>query len=146
MLSASSGQSLLCVDSCSSLYLRNKDSQKRRNPKGNLAQSIPVTNSIPAIWIPGSLSQSCPSLQGSDAQKSLHFCKPVICLPTFPHSTQHIVGALFFFFKVLGLELRAYILSHSPALFVLCIFEIGSCKLFAWAGFEPRSSWSLPSE
>jgi hypothetical protein len=25
-------------------------------------------------------------------------------------------------------------------------FEIGSFKVFAWAGFEPRSSWSLPLE
>jgi hypothetical protein len=25
-------------------------------------------------------------------------------------------------------------------------FEIGSHKLFAWAGFELRSSWSLPPE
>jgi hypothetical protein len=25
-------------------------------------------------------------------------------------------------------------------------FEIGSHELFAWAGFEPRSSWSLPPE
>jgi hypothetical protein len=27
---------------------------------------------------------------------------------------------------------------------VLDIFQIGSLKLSAWAGFEPRSSWSLP--
>jgi hypothetical protein len=25
-------------------------------------------------------------------------------------------------------------------------FEIGSGKLFAWAGFETQSSWSLPPE
>jgi hypothetical protein len=23
-------------------------------------------------------------------------------------------------------------------------FKIGSCKLFAWVGFKPGSSWSLP--
>jgi hypothetical protein len=39
---------------------------------------------------------------------------------------------LFFFFGVLGLELRAYTLSQPPALFVLGIFEIGSQELFAW--------------
>jgi hypothetical protein len=41
----------------------------------------------------------------------------------------------FFFFAVLGFELRAFTLSHSTTLFVLGVFEIGSCKLFAWAGF-----------
>jgi hypothetical protein len=31
--------------------------------------------------------------------------------------------------------------------FVLfCFFEIGSCELFAQAGFEPWFSWSLPPE
>jgi hypothetical protein len=30
--------------------------------------------------------------------------------------------------------------------FVVSFFEIGSYTLFAWAGFEPWSSWSLPSE
>jgi hypothetical protein len=29
---------------------------------------------------------------------------------------------------------------------VLGIFEIGSRKPFAWAGFEEWSSWSLPPE
>jgi hypothetical protein len=38
-----------------------------------------------------------------------------------------------------------YHLSHSASpVFVLGIFEIGSCELFAWAGFKPQSSWSLP--
>jgi hypothetical protein len=42
------------------------------------------------------------------------------------------------FFLVPGLALRAYILSHSTSpIFVLGIFEIGSCELFAGAGFEP---------
>jgi hypothetical protein len=44
------------------------------------------------------------------------------------------------FFAVPRLELRAYTLATPPALFVLDIFEIGSCKLFAWAGFEPQPS------
>jgi hypothetical protein len=44
---------------------------------------------------------------------------------------------------VLGLELRAYALSYSTSPFCVCvlgIFKIGSYELFAWAGFEPRSS------
>jgi hypothetical protein len=32
------------------------------------------------------------------------------------------------------------------AFFVMGFFEIGSHKLFAWAGFEPRFSCSLPLE
>jgi hypothetical protein len=56
---------------------------------------------------------------------------------------------------VLGFELRA---SHLPGrhptllkpvrqpFFVLGIFEIRSLKLFAQAGFEQRSSWSLLPE
>jgi hypothetical protein len=42
-----------------------------------------------------------------------------------------------FFFAVLGLELRAYTLSHSTSpIFVMGFFEIGSHELFAQAGFE----------
>jgi hypothetical protein len=45
------------------------------------------------------------------------------------------------FSVVLGLELRAYTLSHSTNLyFVKGFFEIGSRELFAQAGFEPQSS------
>jgi hypothetical protein len=54
-----------------------------------------------------------------------------------------------FIFVVLGLELRTYTLSHStstPAPLFMGFFEIGSCKLFAWAGFEPQSSCSLPPQ
>jgi hypothetical protein len=29
---------------------------------------------------------------------------------------------------------------------VMGFFEIGSHELFAWDGFEPQSSWSLPPE
>jgi hypothetical protein len=50
-------------------------------------------------------------------------------------------------FSVLGLELRAFTLSHSTAqFFVIGFFEIGSHKLFALAGSELWSSWSLPPE
>jgi hypothetical protein len=34
---------------------------------------------------------------------------------------------------------------HQP-FFVMDFFEIGSHKLFPWAGFKPWSSWSLPPE
>jgi hypothetical protein len=34
---------------------------------------------------------------------------------------------------------------HQP-FFMIGFFKIESCKLFAWAGFEPQSSWSLPRE
>jgi hypothetical protein len=40
-----------------------------------------------------------------------------------------------FIFAVLGLELRAYNLSHSTSPFL----EKGSCELFALAGFELQS-------
>jgi hypothetical protein len=42
---------------------------------------------------------------------------------------------------LLVFELRAYTLSQfSSPIFVMGFFEIGSHKLFAQAGFEPRSS------
>jgi hypothetical protein len=48
---------------------------------------------------------------------------------------------IFLFFPVLRLEVRAYTLSHSTSpIFCDGFFEIGSRKLFAWAGFEPPSS------
>jgi hypothetical protein len=50
---------------------------------------------------------------------------------------------VFFFFAVLGFELRAYTLSHSKPLFVMGFLKIGSGKLFSQAGFRPQSSWSL---
>jgi hypothetical protein len=41
-----------------------------------------------------------------------------------------------FLFAVLGLELRAFTLSHSTnPIFCDGFFEIGSLELFAWAGF-----------
>jgi hypothetical protein len=44
---------------------------------------------------------------------------------------------LFFFFPVLGLELRAYTLHHSTShIFCEGFFEIGSLELFAQAGFK----------
>jgi hypothetical protein len=43
----------------------------------------------------------------------------------------------FFFFAVLGLELRAYTLSHSTSpVFLMGFFEIGCGELFAQVGFE----------
>jgi hypothetical protein len=53
----------------------------------------------------------------------------------------YFVPVFFFFFAVLGFELRAYSLSHCTSPFIVMgFFEIGSLELFAWAGFEPRSS------
>jgi hypothetical protein len=46
-----------------------------------------------------------------------------------------------------GFELRAYILSLSTSpFFVKGFFELGSCELFAQAGFKLQSSRSLPPE
>jgi hypothetical protein len=48
---------------------------------------------------------------------------------------------------VLGLELRAYTLSHSTSPFFHDgVFKIGSHELFAWAGLKLRPSWPLPPE
>jgi hypothetical protein len=55
-------------------------------------------------------------------------------------SLTSVIFVFLFIFAVLGLELRAFTLSHSPALFVIGIFKIGSHELFAKAGFKPRSS------
>jgi hypothetical protein len=45
---------------------------------------------------------------------------------------------LFFFFAVLGLELRAYTLSQSTSpFFVMVFFQDSFFKLVAWAGFKP---------
>jgi hypothetical protein len=45
---------------------------------------------------------------------------------------------LIIFFSVLGLELRAFTLSHSTSpVFVIGFFEIVPGELFAQAGFEP---------
>jgi hypothetical protein len=46
----------------------------------------------------------------------------------------------------LGLELRAFTLSYSANPFVMGFFKIGAWELFAQAGFEPQSSWSVPPE
>jgi hypothetical protein len=45
--------------------------------------------------------------------------------------------SLSLFFSILGLELRAYTLSYSTSPFCVNIFETGSPKLFAQAGFKP---------
>jgi hypothetical protein len=45
------------------------------------------------------------------------------------------------------LEVRAYTLTHSSSSFLWWIFfKIESPELFAWAGFELQSSWSLPPQ
>jgi hypothetical protein len=57
-----------------------------------------------------------------------------------PKSETLSVSFLFFFLAVLGLELRALTWSqlHQPY-YCEGFFEIGSCELFAWVGFEPQS-------
>jgi hypothetical protein len=53
----------------------------------------------------------------------------------------------FFFFALLGLELRAFTLSHSTnPIFVKGFQDRVSQELFTWAGLEPWSSWSLLPE
>jgi hypothetical protein len=48
---------------------------------------------------------------------------------------------IYLFFAVLGIELKAFNLSHYVStFFVMGIFQIGSPKLFAWTVFEPQSS------
>jgi hypothetical protein len=42
----------------------------------------------------------------------------------------------FSFSCVLGFELTGYTLSHSITFFVMGMFEIGLCELFALASFE----------
>jgi hypothetical protein len=61
----------------------------------------------------------------------------------FEHLTAVYKYLIYFFLcvLVLGLELRAFTLSHSTnPFFVKGFFEIGSCELFAQAGFELQSS------
>jgi hypothetical protein len=61
-------------------------------------------------------------------------------LPSVKISNQaEVIFCLCFFiyFAVLGLELKAYTLSHSTSpFFVMGFYEMGSHKLFAQAGFE----------
>jgi hypothetical protein len=52
----------------------------------------------------------------------------------------------FFLLAVLGLNSGPSPWATPPALFVMGIFEISSHKLFAQAGFELWSFWSLPPE
>jgi hypothetical protein len=66
-------------------------------------------------------------------------------LEPYPSTKFNLI--FFFFFAVLGFEFRAYTLIHSTSpFFVIGISQIGSHKLFAWAGLKPWSSWSLPPE
>jgi hypothetical protein len=56
------------------------------------------------------------------------------------HHTQ-ISSSIFFFVdievKTQGLTLALSLEPFHQAFFVLGIFEIGSCELFAWMGFKP---------
>jgi hypothetical protein len=58
-----------------------------------------------------------------------------------PSGILEFFSFFFFFNLVLGLEFRAFTLSHSASpFFVKGIFEIVSHELFAQAGFEPQTS------
>jgi hypothetical protein len=52
----------------------------------------------------------------------------------------------FFFLRFWGLNSGPSPWATVPTFFVIGIFKIGSHQLFSWAGFEPWSSWALPSE
>jgi hypothetical protein len=79
------------------------------------------------------MKQFCPIGCTSDGDNPY-----VLCLPCWPQATCGFLLFSFFFFSILGLELRAYTLNYStnPFFFVIDFFEIGSRELFAWAGFE----------
>jgi hypothetical protein len=67
----------------------------------------------------------------------------------YPHPCNHLLLFVLFFSVELWFELRAYSLSHSatPFVFLWCFFLFlreGLTELFAWAGLEMRSFWSLP--
>jgi hypothetical protein len=69
------------------------------------------------------------------------------CIEHRPSNLFIYIFIITFFFVVLGLELRAYTLSHSTSPFLWWAFiKIRSLQLFAWIGFEPQSSWSLSPE
>jgi hypothetical protein len=58
-------------------------------------------------------------------------------IPSFVSIKRHDTFLFFFFFLVLGLELKPYTLNHSASpFFVMDFFEVGAQELFAWAGFE----------
>jgi membrane-bound metal-dependent hydrolase YbcI (DUF457 family) len=61
---------------------------------------------------------------------------PILEDPERSFSHSFVFLLIFFFFTVLGLELRTYTLSHLRALFLIGIFEIRSLKVFAQAGFK----------
>jgi hypothetical protein len=65
----------------------------------------------------------------------------------FALCTMFAACVLFFFFCGTGAWTQGLLLEplHQP-FFVMGIFKTGSCKLFAQAGFELWSSWSLPPE
>jgi hypothetical protein len=58
---------------------------------------------------------------------------------------KHLSYYTFFFFSVLVFELRAYTLSYSTSpFFVMGFFPGKVSELFAWANFEPQSSYLCP--
>jgi hypothetical protein len=72
-----------------------------------------------------------------DSQAPSRWCLGVTCLFLY-HLNTIIIIIIIIITAVLGLELRAYTLSHSTSpFFVMRFFKIGSLELFTPAGFEP---------
>jgi hypothetical protein len=64
-----------------------------------------------------------------------------LCLQVLYHLNHVPSSPPPFFFLVLGLELRAFTLSHSTnPIFVKGFLRYGLLEVVAWAGFEPQSS------
>jgi hypothetical protein len=72
--------------------------------------------------------------------------KQVLYHLNYSSSPFHVRVGFFFFFWYWGLNSGPTPWTTQPALFSEGFFKIGSHELFAQAGCEPRSSWSLPPE
>jgi hypothetical protein len=87
-------------------------------------------------------------------RQTLEGCQILLCNIYFPGGWNrwyfcscYWICLIFFFFAVLGFELRAYTLSQSSSPFLWWVFSRWDLQeLFAQAGFELWSSWSLPPE
>jgi hypothetical protein len=60
-----------------------------------------------------------------------------------PHSTEALGDPTHFFLQYWDLNSRITAWATSPALFLVGLFEIGSCELFCLVGLELLFSWSL---
>jgi hypothetical protein len=87
-----------------------------------------------------SLWPSCFNLPSSAGITCIHYCSQL----------QFFFFLFFFFFFLWYWGLNSGPTPHFEPFyqpfFVMGFFKIGSRELFAWAGFEPWSFWSLPPE